>query len=215
MKLAILNSQSHKKTKSQATGVFSVILGGKTEKKTSLRDMDLSIVNKISSGDQSAMKHVYDLYSGPLFHFVKHWLADPHEASDIVHETMLEVWRRADRFQGRSSLKSWVFSIARNKSIDKNRKLSRMSYTDEIPDLVDDIDNPAEALEVSQDAEALKASVAKLSDTHKRMIHLAFYEDLSYREISEIEGCPIGTVKTRILHAKKLLMRDLVDFNSP
>jgi len=78
-----------------------------------------------------------------------------------------------------------------------------------------DIDNPAEALEVSQDAEALKASVAKLSDTHKRMIHLAFYEDLSYREISEIEGCPIGTVKTRILHAKKLLMRDLVDFNSP
>jgi len=41
------------------------------------------------------------------------------------------------------------------------------------------------------------------------MIHLAFYEDLSYREIAEIEDCPIGTVKTRILHAKKLLMGKL------
>jgi len=105
----------------------------------------------------------------------------PHEASDIVHETMLEVWRRADRFQGRSSLKSWMFSIARNKSIDKNRKLSRLSYTDDVPEMA----------------------------AHRRMIHLAFYEDLSYREIAEIEGCPIGTVKTRILHAKKLLMRKL------
>jgi len=80
------------------------------------------------------MKQLYELHSGPLFHFVKNWLANPHEASDIVHETMLEVWKRAERFQGRSSLKSWIYSIARNKSIDKNRKSSRLSYTDEIPD---------------------------------------------------------------------------------
>lgn len=155
------------------------------------------------------MKQVYSLHSGPLFHFVKNWLADTHEASDIVHETMLEVWRRADRFQGRSSLKSWIFSIARNKSIDRNRKSSRVSYTDEMPDMADDVPNPMEALAVSQDAATLKRCIAKLSETHRRMIHLAFYEDLSYREISDIEGCPVGTVKTRILHAKKLLMRGL------
>lgn len=156
------------------------------------------------------MKQLYELQSGPLFHFVKSWLANPHEASDIVHETMLEVWRRADRFQGRSSLKSWIFSIARNKSIDKNRKLSRLSYTDEMPDTPDEDINPMEALAASQEIDTLKSCVANLSETHRRMIHLAFYEDLSYREISEIEDCPIGTVKTRILHAKKLLMRDLI-----
>jgi len=160
----------------------------------------------------AAMKQVYELHSGPLFHFVKNWLADPHEASDIVHETMLEVWRRAERFKGRSSLKSWIFSIARNKSIDKNRKSSRMSYTDEMPDMINDEANPMEALEVSQDAAVLKACIANLSETHRRMIHLAFYEDMSYKEISEIEDCPLGTVKTRILYAKKLLMRDLANF---
>jgi len=78
-----------------------------------------------------------------------------------------------------------------------------------MPDTADDEANPLEALELSQDAVHLKDCIAKLSETHRRMIHLAFYEDLSYREICEIEGCPVGTVKTRILHAKKLLMRDL------
>ena len=197
------------KVQKRAGTIFNVIKGGKSESKNGLRNADLALVQKIASGDHSAMKQVYELHSGPLFHFVKNWLADPHEASDIVHETMLEVWKRADRFEGRSSLKSWIFSIARNKSIDKNRKSSRLSYTDEIPDMADDEANPMEAMVVSQDAAILKSCIANLSETHRRMIHLAFYEDLSYREISEIEDCPIGTVKTRILHAKKLLMRDL------
>jgi RNA polymerase sigma-70 factor (ECF subfamily) len=209
--VAFLDTEPLSKTKKPASNIFRVIQGGKLDSKSNVRATDLTLAGKIAGGDQLAMKQVYELHSGPLFHFVKTWLADPHEASDIVHETMLEVWRRADRFQGRSSLKSWIFSIARNKSIDKNRKLSRLSYTDEAPELVDDELGPLEAVELSQDAAILKASIERLSDTHRRMIHLAFYEDLSYREISEVENCPIGTVKTRILHAKKLLMRDLAD----
>lgn len=208
-KLPFLETQMRRETRKNTPKLLSVITGGKTEKKKKSRAAELSLVHSIAAGDHAAMKQVYELHSGPLFHFVKNWLADPHEASDIVHETMLEVWRRADRFQGRSSLKSWIFSIARNKSIDKNRKASRLSYTDEVPDMADDDISPLEALELSQDAVHLRDCIAKLSETHRRMIHLAFYQDLSYKEISEIEGCPVGTVKTRILHAKKLLMRDL------
>jgi len=213
--LALLNTQSRLKTEKPARSVFRVIAGEKTAKTSPVRDEDLSLAQRIARGDQAAMKQVYELHSGPLFHFVKNWLADAHEASDIVHETMLEVWKRAERYQGRSSLKSWIFSIARNKSIDKNRKSSRLSYTDEVPEVIDSEVDPLEAMALSQDAAALKSCVARLSDTHRRMIHLAFYEDLSYREISEIEDCPIGTVKTRILHAKKLLMRDLASQAKP
>jgi len=188
---------------------LNIIIGGKQKNDSSRRHDDRALIQRIVTGDQTAMKQLYEIHSGPLFHFVKNWLANPHEASDMVHETMLEVWQRADRFQGRSSLKSWIFSIARNKSIDKNRKLSRLSYTDEVPDTETEEVSPMTALEASQDSILLKSCIAELSETHRRMIHLAFYEDLSYREISEIEGCPIGTVKTRILHAKKLLMRRL------
>jgi len=188
---------------------LNIIIGGKQKNDSSQRHDDRALIQRIVTGDQTAMKQLYEIHSGPLFHFVKNWLANPHEASDMVHETMIEVWQRADRFQGRSSLKSWIFSIARNKSIDKNRKLSRLSYTDEVPATETEEVSPMTALEASQDSILLKSCIAELSETHRRMIHLAFYEDLSYREISEIEGCPIGTVKTRILHAKKLLMRRL------
>jgi len=65
-------------------------------------------------------------------------LKDPNDAQDIVHETMMEIWRKAERFEGRSSLKSWMFSIARNKSIDRNRKAKKLQYRDTMPDSVDE-----------------------------------------------------------------------------
>lgn len=170
---------------------------------------DMERITRISQGDQIAMKEIYEAHSGPLYHFVKTWLADPHEALDIVHETMLEVWNRAERYQGRSSAKSWIFSIARFKAIDKNRKKSRMVYTDVEPEILDEAEDPFDTLLLSQNAEKIRDCVNELSPSHKRVIHLAFYQDMSYKEISEIEDCPVGTIKTRVLHAKKLLKRAL------
>ncbi len=172
-------------------------------------DVDIDRFSRISAGDQNAMKEVYDLYSGPLYHFVKTWLSDSHEALDIVHETMLEVWRNADRYEGRSSAKSWIFSIARYKSIDKNRKTSRMVYTDTEPESVDESAGPFDQLSSLQESDILRDQINALSNDHKRVIYLAYYEGLSYREIAEIEGCPLGTIKTRVLHAKKILRRSL------
>lgn len=190
---------------------FGVITDGGKGLAMQSKAKDLELVAKIVSGDQSAMKDVYETHSAALQSFVKSWLADPHEAADVVHETMLEVWRRADRFQGRSSLKSWMFSIARYKAIDKNRKGSRISYTDIEPEIVDETVTPSEALALTQEAAHIRECIATLSEAHQRVIHLAFYADMTYKEIAEIEDCPVGTVKTRVLHSKKLLMRRLKD----
>ncbi len=176
-----------------------------------MQNKDKDLISRIIAGEQAAMKQVYELYSGPLQSFVKTYLADPQEAADVAHETMLEVWRRANRFQGRSSLKSWMFSIARYKAIDKNRKGARLSYTDIEPEIIDDAISPSEALAAIQNSQHIRNCIAKLSEAHQRVIHLAFYADMSYKEIAEIEDCPVGTIKTRILHAKKLLMRQLKD----
>lgn len=70
---------------------------------------------RIAAGDKLAMQELYETHSGNLTNFVKNWLYDPTPVADLVHETMMEVWRNAGRFEGRSSLKSWIFSIARNK----------------------------------------------------------------------------------------------------
>jgi len=157
------------------------------------------------SGDQSAMKEIYDAYSGAIFHFARNYLADQNDASDIVHETMMEVWRSAKKFEGRSSLKSWMFSIARNKSIDRNRKGGRLQYTDEVPEVEDTATSAQDVVEISEDAELVRRCVEELPPAHRKIIHLVFFQGLGYQEISELENIPVGTVKTRVLHAKKKL----------
>ena len=150
---------------------------------------------------------MFDEFSRPLSAFVTRWLQNPHDASDVVNEVMIDVWRRADRFEGRAALKSWIFTIARNKAVDANRKNGRMVYTDDVPETVDASASAVEVVAAGEDAKVLAGCMGTLSDAHRRAVHLAFYEDMSYAEIARIEGCPVGTVKTRVLHAKKLLAR--------
>jgi len=170
---------------------------------------DLELFARVSAGDELAMQEIYQRYATALLHFVKNYLADSNEADDIVHETMLEIWRRAERFQGRSSAKSWIFSIAKNKSIDKNRKASKSIYIDVIPESPTEDPEPDVLLASSNDAQYIRECIDKLSQAHRMVISLVYFQGLSYKEVSEVIDRPVGTVKTRILHAKRLLMHML------
>lgn len=172
-------------------------------------DTDAELLGLVARGDQDALKQLYDRYAAHLNSFVQNYLADPQEAADIVHEAMLDVWRTADRFRGGSKVKSWMFSIARNKAIDRNRKGARTILGEVDVDIVDDAPDPHKTLEAFQDAERVRICIEGLNEIQKSAIHLAFYEDLSYSQIAEIENCPTGTIKTRIMAAKAALMRCL------
>ena len=170
---------------------------------------DIEALKSVAEGDRAGMKLLYDRYSDGLNSFALNWLSDPFEASDVVHETMLEVWRSAGKFAGKSSVKTWIFSIARNKSIDRNRKAVK-SVVGEIDETIQDSSLDPEAVTSAfEDVKRVRACIDSLSPAHKSVIHLAFYEDLTYGEISNLEGSPVGTIKTRIMHAKRLLMRCL------
>jgi len=177
----------------------------------SKQQSDVELLERISNGDRTALKLIYDQYSQPISHFVRSWLSDPFDASDIMQETMLEVWRSAGKFAGRSSVKTWIYSIARNKAIDRNRKASRQINQEADVELPDDTPDPEAVTGAFQDAARVRECIKRLSPDHQSAIHLAFFEDLTYNEIAELENCPVGTIKTRIMHAKKLLMRCLSD----
>jgi len=84
---------------SKRASILRLIENKKANSLKIMRQEDLNIAQRISRGDETAMKEVYDLYSGPLFNFVKNWSADPHAAGDIVHEAMMVVWK-SDRSLG-------------------------------------------------------------------------------------------------------------------
>ena len=170
---------------------------------------DEQLMAKVKQADRAALRKLYDRHAAGLTAFAAQTLSDPVEAADIVHETFISVWEKAEGFRENLSFKSWLFTIGRNKSVDRLRKGSRMTLGDpdtEVPDLDP---NPEQVALNCEDTGRVRACLEKLSDAHRRVVSLAFYEDIAYREIAEIEDVSEGTVKSRIFHAKKLLMHCL------
>jgi RNA polymerase sigma-70 factor (ECF subfamily) len=172
-------------------------------------DRDIAVLARVAAGDIAAMRALYTEHADAARRFVRTRLSDEFEVADIVHETMLSVWRGANNFERRSTVRSWILSIARNKVIDHVRKQARVSLA-EPDETTPDEDPDAEAvIAAAEDARRVRGCIEQLSDRQRAVVHLAFFEDLGYPEIAAIEGVPEGTVKTRIFHAKKLLMRCL------
>ena len=164
------------------------------------------LLTRIAAGNEAALKQFYQAYHARVYAFVLRRCGDPAESADILNEVMIEVWRRADRFEGRSQALTWVLGIAHHKVLDALRRRGRreMDELDEsMPD--DNAVNTADLLSAAQNAEFVRRCMEKLSDSHRLMVHLAFFEDMPYPEIARIADCPVGTVKTRVFHAKRLL----------
>ncbi len=166
-------------------------------------------VRQIAAGDKPAMARLFRTLERPLFSFVLSRLNDSHLSNDIVQEVFLEVWRAAGRFEGRSTVRSWIFGIAWRKVIDVHRANRRLSFSDDLPETEDESPGAVALIEQEQDAVRLRGCLEGLKDEHRVAIDLAFYQDLGYREIADVLGVPEGTVKTRVFHAKKLLLHCL------
>lgn len=170
---------------------------------------DALLLNRIAEGDVDAMQALYIAHSDAVQRFVHTRIRDENEVADITHETMLSVWRVASKFERRSTVRSWILSIARNKATDYLRKQTRVTLAEPDETVLDDEPDAETVIAASEDAKRVRACVDKLPERQRSIVHLAFFEDLSYAQIADVEAVPEGTVKTRVFHAKKLLLRCL------
>lgn len=178
-------------------------LGDETESRA---DPAAELLARIARGDESALRALYEQFEGRIYRYVLGRLNDSFAAADILNEVMLEVWRNAVNYAGKSKVSTWLFGIARHKSIDylrRERRHAAEEYDVETAD--DDAPTAADAIAGLEDADRLAKCMEKLSDAHREAVHLAFFEQLPYAEIGVVTGSPEGTVKTRIYHAKQLL----------
>lgn len=175
---------------------------------------DAWLLAQVAQGDKAAMHALYTAHADAVLRFVRTRLRDETEAHDVVHETMLAVWRAAAGFQGRAQVRTWILSLARNKTVDHLRKQGRLELAEPDTTLADDSPNAETVIAASQDARAVRACVEGLSTPQRAAVQLAFFEDRTYAEIAQIEEVPEGTIKTRIYHAKQALMRCLQKFTS-
>ncbi len=175
-----------------------------------MTDTDHDLLQQIAAGDELAMEDFYNQYHMVVYRFSLKRMSEPSDAAEVLNQVMLEVWHTAHRFEGRSKVQTWLLGITNHKVIDSLRKINRHEG-EEIPENIsDDTEKtPFDLVSLAEHSIFIKRCLQKLSDHHKQVVHLAFFEGLAYREISEIVDCPQGTVKTRIYHAKEALKKCL------
>ncbi|NPA41533.1 MAG: sigma-70 family RNA polymerase sigma factor [Aquificae bacterium] len=166
---------------------------------------EVALIRGVAKGDEEALKKLIRLYKDRVFLYVYGLLRNYEDSEEATAETFFQIWRSAKKFKGFSKPSTWIFGVARNVAMNILRKRRKEFKTFEL----EDWDSPVEDVEVPENVELLRRAIEMLSPAHREVIHLAFYEDMSYSEIAEVLGIPENTVKTRVFHAKKKL-RDLV-----
>ena len=174
---------------------------------------DVKLINRIAAGDKLAMQTLFARHRT----FVYRWLLgfvsnDETLAEDLLNEVFFDVWRQADRFEGRSSVSTWLMSIARFKALSARRWRVDLELGEEIETSVaDPADDPEAALQEKHRSELLRRGLSRLSSEHRKIIDLAYYHEKSIAECAEILGIPAATVKTRMFYARKKLAEMLKD----
>src|SRR5579883_994068 len=142
---------------------------------------DHDLLRDVAAGSKAALGVLYARHAGRILGFLKRLLGDAGSAEDIVHDVFLEVWRSAARFQGRSSVSTWMLSIARNKAIDELRKKKPDGNLEDR----EAGSTPEQDLMELSGSRYLRSMVDRLSHEHREIIYLVYYSEKSISEISE------------------------------
>jgi len=167
---------------------------------------DEVLIGRIANGDRLAMQVLFARYHVRVFRFVVRLVRDDATAEDVISEVFLDVWRQAGRFEGRSTVSTWLLAIARFKAISALRRRPDEELDEEAVAAIEDLsDDPATVLEKKDKSAMLRKCLAGLSAEHREIIDLVYYHEKSVKEAAEIVGIPENTVKTRMFHARKRL----------
>ena len=175
---------------------------------------DSDLARRLRARDPHVMPKLYDRYGRLAYSLIYRVVRDPGTAEDLVQETFLRVWNRAQSFDAeRGALGPWILTVARNRAIDHLRSVEGRMAAGALE--LDRVENPQlfssfedSALTLDR-ARRLKDAFTKLTPAQKEVIELAYYEGLSQTEMAERLGQPLGTVKTWVRTALKVLREQL------
>ena len=178
-----------------------------------MRDDDLELLRRIAGRDRAAFEALYHRYYRRLFGFAFKITRRPEIVEEVVHEVLFAVWQQADRFDGRSRPSTWILGIAYRKSL---KALAAAGVRASVRDDEDGHESdgepdrgpgPESLMAAREVASALGRALATLPAEQPAVVELTYFQERSYAEISELIGCPVNTVKTRMFHARRKLRR--------
>lgn len=184
---------------------------------------DTGLVALCRGGDPDAFARLVALHEHMVFNLALRLTGDPEEARDVAQDVFLQVFRMLGRFEGRSSLKTWIYRIVVNqchnrqrfwkrRRKDRTRPLEDMTPADEaqLSARSPDASNPYEEIRRREQGRAVQAALLGVSFEHRAILLLREVEGLSTEQVAESLGVPPGTVKSRLSRAREALRRQLL-----
>jgi RNA polymerase sigma-70 factor (ECF subfamily) len=176
---------------------------------------DEDLLAQFQKGKREAFGTLVRRYEGELFGYLRRYLGDAELADDVFQNTFLQVFTKSGQYERGRPVRPWLYTIATNQAIDALRRQNRHQAVSldqereeiegaELPQLMGLLETrgpgPLDQLQGEERRQLVRASVERLPDFLRQVVILAYYQGLKYRDVADILGIPVGTVKSR-LHA--------------
>ena len=184
-------------------------------------DPDAALMLRVKQGDRSAFEALVEKYQQPVMNLIYRMLADPAEAEDIAQHVFLQVFKSAHRYEVSAKFSTWLFTIARNLSLNEIRRRSR-HRADSLDETAPDNDeqplrqiedyktfSPPDALLQSELEQKIERALAELPEKQRTAILLCRGDELSYEDIADVLGCSLSATKSLIHRGRETLKQKL------
>lgn len=180
-------------------------------------DKEKLLIDALISRKESAYRYVIEKYREPVIRLCRGFTGSFEDAEDLAQDIFIEVFRSVDRFKAQSSLSTWIYRIAVNKSLnflrDRKKRYHDSSYSHDEAQIRSDEDTSADGSLVQKDhARALHGALDKLPEAQRTAFILSKYEEMKYSEIAGIMKTSISSVESLLFRAKRNLQENLKDY---
>lgn len=168
-------------------------------------------MHDILTGNRAAQRELYDRYSGYAMAVCLRYIADRDAVQDVMQDAFVKVFTslRQFHYRGEGSLKAWVTRIAANESLNYVRRNDRMTFTDHVPEMTDDEEEP-DIGDVPM--QVLMRMIHELPAGYRTVFNLYVFEQMSHKQIARELGIKESSSASQYLRAKRLLAKAIVEF---
>jgi RNA polymerase sigma factor (sigma-70 family) len=177
----------------------------RSNERWSARDAeDAALLARVAIRDRVAFESLYRAYFARLERFLHRMLRRPSLVEEVINDTLYVVWHRASSYDASARASTWIFGIAYRRGLkaladlDDPVDANGVEQADECPSAEDRVMH-------AELRRLLETALSKMSAEHRAVIELCYFHACPYREIAQIMGCPVETVKTRMFYARRRL----------
>jgi len=174
---------------------------------------DRSLITAFRSGDEAAFDEIVDKYHKMIFGLCWRMLGSVENAEDATQQVFINVFRKADKFKGKSSFKTWLYSVAINECRNRIRKFRKYRFSELDNNTPAETEGIDEKLGTKQQKEMIRRGIERLPFKQRAVVNLRINEELPFREIASVLGSSVNSAKVNFQHGlnslKEMIKGDL------